>query len=192
MQGGNLFVEVSGDPFSGTSLLNFGNFRAKYALSENAAVRLGFAFDVNNRQPRPDYTTNFSNYEVRPGFEYYLNSEGALGTYVVLDALVGLQSASYEDSDGRTVDGSTQYPSGTNYTFSTGSRGYLLVGGYIGFGANYFVGERLYFGTEIGFEFNSFMYDDVEVDGALYQNGTTNNSAFINGTNIIKVGFRLL
>ncbi len=192
LEGGNLFIEVTGDPFSGTSLMNFGNFRAKLALSESAVVRLGFMFDVNNRQPRPDYTTNFMMYEFTPGFEYHINNEGSFSTFIVADAIVGLQSASYESSDGFSVDGSTQYPSGPDYNFSEGSRGYLKLGGYIGFGANYFVGEKFYIGSEIGFEFTSTMFSDVEVDGLLFQEGTTTNTGFINGTNIFKVGFKLL
>ncbi|MGB3466921.1 MAG: hypothetical protein WBA74_16695 [Cyclobacteriaceae bacterium] len=191
-ESGDVLIEITGTPFEGSSLLNFGAFRTRLFVSDKIVPRLGLTYSVNNTQTSPDVATNFSQYSVMPGVELHLTNEGAFRSYAALDIVIGQRFASLESINGPSVDGSTQIPTVDNQTLRTTSRGYFQIGGNLSLGAEYHFGSRFYIGTEIGFNYVRTMYSDVSVDGELYQEGTSANSGSLNTTNTFRIGFKLL
>lgn len=190
-EAGEFFIELTGSPYDGTSLLSFGSFRARFMVSEAIVPRLGISGSLADYQTTPDKTYNSTEYLVTPGVEFHFIKEGSLRSYLAIDALFGQKFADASSVSGVSVVGSTEVPSGSNHSFSTANRGFMRVGGNLSFGADYHFSSRFYAGVEIGFQYYRIMYSDVEVDGALYQNGTTVNNASVNRSNSFRVGFKL-
>lgn len=191
-EGGDLLIEITGTPFAGSSLLNFGQFRARYVLNDKLVPRLGVSFDLSNANTTPDLVTNNSTFTVMPGVEYHLTAEGPYRAYAAGSFIIGSRSASRESATGPSVDGSTQVPSGTNYSFSTGSRSYFQYGLEIATGAEYHFNSRFYMGVEIGFQFYKNNYKEVMVDGELYQDATSATYGNLTTNNSFRIGFKLL
>ncbi|MBU2913231.1 MULTISPECIES: hypothetical protein [Reichenbachiella] len=189
---GNLLIEITGTPFASSSLLSFGEFRAKYVVSDQIIVRVGMYMDLNNNQTKPDYVTDYSTYRVTPGVEIQLSSTGGFRSYVAIDAIVGQKFANVKTTTGSSVTGTTQIPNGNNYSFSQGSRGYFEAGAALSVGADYHFGSRFYVGMEAGFTVKTTMYDEIQVDGAPYQDGITYNSGDLLISNSLRFGFILL
>ena len=190
-EAGDFFIEMTGSPYDGTSLLNFGSFRARFMVSESIVPRIGIHGSLSDYQTTPDKTYNSTEYLVTPGVEIHFMKEGSFRSYLAIDALIGQKFADASSVSGTGVVGSTQVPVGSNYSFDTSTRGFFRVGGNLSFGADYHFSSRFYAGVEIGFQYYRIMYSDVEVDGALYQSGTTVNNASVNRTNSFRVGFKL-
>lgn len=191
-ESGDVLIEITGTPFEGSSLLNFGSFRSRFFVSDKVVPRLGFTISASNDQSTPDIVTNLTEYTAMPGVELHFSNEGAFRSYAALDVVVGQRFASLESISGASVDGSTQVPNGNNYNFSTARRGYFQIGGNLSVGADYHFSSRFYIGTEIGFNYVRTMYSDVTVDGILYQAGTSGNAGSINTINTFRIGFKLL
>lgn len=191
-ESGDVLIEITGTPFAGSSLLNFGAFRTRFYVSDKVVPRLGLTYSVSNQQSSPDIATNLSQYSVMPGVELHLTNNGAFRSYAALDVIVGQRFASLESVNGPSVDGSTQIPTVPNQSLSTARRGYFQIGGNLSFGADYHFSSRFYIGTEIGFNYLRTMYSDVSVDGELYQEGTSANSGAVNTINTFRIGFKLL
>ena len=189
---GDVLIEITGTPFEGASLLNFGSFRARFFVSDKVVPRLGVTMNASNDQTTPDIATNLTEYTAMPGVEYHLTQEGSFRSYAALDVIVGQRFASLESISGASVDGSTQAPSGNNFNFSDARRGYFQIGGNLSVGADYHFSSRFYIGTEIGFSYVRTMYSDVTVDGELYQTGTSTNTGILNTINTFRIGFKLL
>jgi hypothetical protein len=187
---GDLLFEVTGTPFDGSSLLNFSEFRARYFITEEMAVRLGMEMNLNNNQQTPDVVINDSYYGLMPGFEYHFVNDGSFRSYAAADLMFGQRIASLKSSTGPTVMGATTVPNNPN-SF-VGGRGYTQFGGRISIGAEYFFGERFYVGGEIGFQYIYRNDNEVFVDGESFQAPTTSSFGFLNTTNAIKIGFRFL
>jgi len=189
---GDVLIEITGTPFEGSSLLNFGAFRGRYFINDKIVPRLGLSYNANNAQSTPDVATNLSEYTVMPGVEYHLTNEGAFKSYAAFDVIFGQRFASLESVSGPSVDGSTQVPNGNNFGFNTGLRGFTQIGGNLSVGAEYHFGSRFYIGTEIGFGYTRTLYKDVTVDGTLYQEGTSASTGSLNTINTFRIGFKLL
>ncbi|MFY0600667.1 MAG: hypothetical protein JXR03_13425 [Cyclobacteriaceae bacterium] len=192
----DLLIEITGSPFTGTSLLDFGQFRARYFVSEAIVPRLGIYIDFDNSQSTPDVVTNDNTYTLMPGVEYHFQRDGKFRSYAAFDFIISSKTASRESSTGPSMDGTTQLPNfGTssinNFSFSTGSRGYFQYGVGLSTGADYHFNSRFYIGTEIGFQYNRRIYSDIEVDGELFQEGTDSNFANVIFSNSFRVGFKL-
>lgn len=185
-----LLIEITGTPFEGNSLLNFGMFRARYMLSYFVVPRVGFYMDIQNTQSTPDLVTNNSTFTVMPGVEFHLQDEGKFRSYVAVDALVGMKNTSLKSTTGATVIGATSRPSSNNQNLS--NRGYFRVGANVGFGADYHFNSRFYIGTEIGLQLIRQMNSEITVDGELYQESTLSNFGSVNTSNSFRVGFKLL
>lgn len=186
---GDMTVEITGTPFDGSSLLNFGSFRARYAVTNSLVPRLGVSIDLSNNQSTPEIVVNSNSYTLRPGLEYHLTNSGGFKSYAALDLIIGQRSASYESSIGSSVEGTTYLPSSPNSSIS--SKGYFAFGTGLSVGADYHFGSRFYVGTEIGFQWTKYNYVDVLVDGQLFQAGTSSNIVNINAMNSFRVGFKL-
>lgn len=189
---GDVLIEITGTPFEGSSLLNFGSFRARFFVSDKIVPRIGFTINASNDQSTPDIVTNLTEYTAMPGVELHLTRESKFRSYAALDVIVGQRFASLESISGASVDGSTQVPNGNNFNFSTARRGFFRIGGNLSVGADYHFSSRFYIGTEIGFSYIRTMYSDVSVDGELYQAGTSGNSGSLNTINTFRIGFKLL
>ncbi|MCV9386055.1 hypothetical protein [Reichenbachiella ulvae] len=190
---GNLLVELSGSPFTGSSLLDFGEFRLKYVVADNIAVRLGMYMDLNNNQLRPDYVSDYTTYRVTPGVEYQISNNGGFRSYVALDAIVGQKFANVKTTTGSSVTGTTQMPNGNSLqTFSQSNRGYFEVGAALSVGADYHFGSRFYVGMEAGFMLNMTMYDEITLDGETYQDAVTYKGGDLLIRNAVRFGFLLL
>lgn len=187
---GDLLFEVTGTPFLGSSLLNFSEFRARYFLTEDMAVRLGMDMNLNNNQQTPDVVVNDSYYGLMPGFEYHFVNEGSFRSYAAADLMIGQRIASRKSSTGPTVLGAASLPN--NPSSFVSNRGYTQFGGRVSIGAEYFFGERFYVGGEIGFQYIYRNNEEVFVDGESFQAPTTDNFGFLNTTNALKIGFRFL
>ncbi len=191
-ESGDVLIEITGTPFTGGSLLNFGSFRGRYFINDKIVPRLGFTMNIDNRQVTPDVVTNLSQYAVMPGVEYHLTNEGSFRSYVALDLTIGQRFASRESLSGSSVDGSTDIPNGNNFAFNTTRRGFFQFGVGVSVGAEYHFGSRFYVGTEIGLGILSTKFKDVRVDGELYQVGTVATTGSLNTINTFKIGFKLL
>lgn len=188
---GDLLFEVTGTPFNtGGSLLNFSEFRARYFITEDMAVRLGMFMDLSNNQSTPDLVFNSSTWNVMPGFEYHFINDGAFRSYVAGDILIGQRIASAKSSTGPTVLGATSLPA-TPTSFVQG-RGYFQFGFRAGIGAEYYFGKRFYIGGEIGFDYVNQTNAEVFVDGESFQEATKTNTGSLVTSNAIKIGFRFL
>ncbi|WP_340153845.1 outer membrane beta-barrel protein [uncultured Marivirga sp.] len=187
---GDLLFEVTGTPFDGSSLLNFSEFRARYFITEEMAVRLGMDMDLNNNQQTPDVVINDSEWNLMPGFEYHFINEGSFRSYAAGDLMIGQRIASRKSSTGPTVLGATSVPN--NPASFVGGRGYTQFGGRVSIGAEYFFGERFYVGGEIGFQYVRRNNKEVFVDGESFQAPTSTSFGYLNTTNVLKIGFRFL
>ena len=187
---GDFILEVTGTPFLGSSLLNFSEFRARYFLNDNMAVRLGMNMDLNNYQNTPSVVVNFSSYDIMPGFEYHLVNEEGFRTYAAADVLIGQRITSVLSSTGQSATGTTNIPSSP--TANIGNRSYFQVGTRLSVGVEYYFGKRFYIGGEVGFQYLYRNNSDVFVDGELFQAGTTDNIGFFTTANSFKIGFKFL
>ena len=188
---GDLLFEVTGTPFgTGGSLLNFSEFRARYFITEDMAVRLGMAMNLNNNQQTPDVVINDSEYSLMPGFEYHFVNDGSFRSYAAADLMIGQRIASRKSSTGPTVLGASTLPNNPNSFI--GGRAYTQFGGRISIGAEYFFGERFYIGGEVGFQYVRRNNKEVFVDGESFQDATSRSFGYLNTSNAIKIGFRFL
>lgn len=187
---GDLLFEVTGTPFEGSSLLNFSEFRARYFITEEMAVRLGMDMDLNNNQQTPDVVINDSEWGLMPGFEYHFINEGSFRSYAAADLMIGQRIASRKSSTGPTVLGAASLPNNPSSFIS--SRGYTQFGGRVSIGAEYFFGERFYIGGEVGFQYVRRNNKEVFVDGESFQAPTSSSFGYLNTTNVLKIGFRFL
>ncbi len=185
-----LLIEITGNPFVGSSLLNFGMVRARYMLSYALVPRVGVQMNINNYQTTPDLAYNISEFTLMPGVEFHLQNEGKFHSYVAVDALAGMKNSSLKSTTGASVSGATSRPSNNNQNLS--NRGFFRVGAQVGFGADYHFNSRFYIGTEVGIQLIRQMNSEIKVDGELYQAGTTTNTGGINTTNSFRIGFKLL
>jgi len=192
---GDLLFEVTGTPFLGNSLLNFSEFRARYFITEDMAVRLGMFMNLNNNQETPSVVTNNSTWNIMPGFEYHFVNEGAFRSYVAGDLMFGQRISSYKSSTGPSVIGANFDPSSN---FSPGptdfisNRSYNQFGFRASIGAEYYFGKRFYIGGEIGFDYVNQTNAEVFVDGESFQEATKTNTGSLVTSNAIKIGFRFL
>jgi hypothetical protein len=187
---GDVLIELTGTPFdTNNGFLNFTEFRGRYFLNDNMAVRLGVWMDLNNTTTTPDVVINDSEYRIMPGFEYHLTNEGAFRTYAAADVVLRNRILSRKSTSGPTVLGSTNVPTSNNQNLN---KGYFDVGLRLGAGAEYHFGSRFYFGVEVGFELINRTNSEVNVDGDLYQAKTTSNFANVNVANSFRFGFKLL
>ncbi|MFY0651898.1 MAG: hypothetical protein JXQ96_07690 [Cyclobacteriaceae bacterium] len=188
---GNILVEVTANPFNSSSFLSlsFGQFRAKYFLTEQLVPRLGVVLSMQNTQNTPDLVTNSSGFTLYPGLEYHLVNEGKFSSYAAADLIIGQRAASSKSTNGPTINGATYYGGSSSSNF--GSRGFFQYGLQLGAGADYYLNSRFYFGVEIGAQLLSTKYNDIHVDGELVQQSTVSKSGKINIANTFKVGFHL-
>lgn len=189
---GDLLIEITGTPFEGSSILNFGSFRARYIIRDTFVPRVSANMSINATQSTPDKVTTLSEYTVAPGLEYHLQRSRGFRSYIAADLIFGQRFASAESTTGQAIDGSTQVPSGNNYSFSESLRGHTQYGGQLAFGADYHFSSRIYIGVEIGFQFVHSKKNEVKVDGQMYQAETVYNYGSINTNNSFRVGFKLL
>ncbi|WP_041649862.1 outer membrane beta-barrel protein [Marivirga tractuosa] len=188
---GDFLFEVTGTPFNtGGSLLNFSEFRARYFITEEMAVRLGMEMDLNNNQQTPDLVINDSYYGLMPGFEYHFVNEGSFRSYAAADLMFGQRIASRKSSTGPTVLGAASLPN--NPSSFVSNRGYTQFGGRVSIGAEYYFGKRFYIGGEIGFQYINRNNKEVFVDGESFQDATKSSFGYLNTTNAFKIGFRFL
>ena len=197
---GELFFEITASPFNRDgntfdgALLNFGQFRARYFLDETLVPRLGVFYSVDNNEsnfPTPDVVTSISNFAFTPGLEYHFLNEGGFTSYAAVDIILAGRTATRESDTSPEVIGSTEVPDGVNDAFNTETRGFFGIGAFAGVGAEYHFASRFYVGAEIGFQFIRGRSSDVEVDGALYQEGIVFFDSGVNTSNSIRVGFKL-
>ncbi|WKK76067.2 outer membrane beta-barrel protein [Marivirga salinae] len=194
---GDLLFEVTGTPFSGTSLLDFSEFRARYFITEDMAVRLGMEMNLNNNQQTPDVVTNDSFYGLMPGFEYHFVNDGPFRSYVAGDLMWGQRIASRKSSTGPTVLGANFDPDpafGPNPTPTSiiQNRAYNQFGFRASIGAEYYFGKRFYVGGEVGFQYLNRSNKEVFVDGESFQDATKTSFGYLDTSNILKIGFRFL
>lgn len=187
---GELLIEITGTPFVGSSLLNFGMFRARYLVSYVVVPRVGVYMDINNSSSTPDLVTNNSTYMIAPGVEFHLQNEGKFRSFVAVDAMAGMRNTSLRSTTGSSVVGATSRPSSNNQNLS--NRGYIQVGANVGFGADYHFNSRFYIGMEVGLQLIRQMNSEITVDGELYQKSTISNFGSVNTSNSFRIGFKLL
>lgn len=185
---GNFMIEITGSPFDGSSLLNFGQLRAKYQLTDILVPRLGFSMSINNDQSTPDVVTNVSGFTVMPGIEYHLTNEGKFSSYAAFDVVIGHEAQSRKSTTGSTVLGSTSLPSSSS---SSVSKGFFEIGGQLSAGADYYFNSRFYIGVEIGIQLVKRNENEIFIDGELFQESTTVKYGSVNRSNSFRVGFLL-
>ncbi len=192
-QSGNMMFEITATPFEGSSLLDFGSMRIRAAVSDLLVPRLGINMHFNSEQETPDYVSNWTEYEVRPGLEFHLTRESSFRSYTSLDFIIGQRHASIDSksSTSPSVSGSIQVPTRANMHFSDSQRGHFRLGFGLGFGADYYFNAKFYVGAEIGLEFYNDTMSEVSVDGELFQEELTIRRGGVNTQNALKVGFIL-
>jgi len=205
LESGELFIEITSSPFgrdgvnyfesSNITLLNFGQFRARYALSESIVLRLGAWYAVDDNQSRistPDVIQTVTEFSVTPGIEYHFLNENGFTSYVALDLMVSRRTMERESSTSESVSGALTVPLSGNQSYGFNNRGYLGYGAMIAFGADYHFSSRFYVGAEIGFYGMLGTTADIEIDGALYQEGISFFQSGMVTSNSFRLGFKLL
>lgn len=194
LEAGNLLIESTGSPFASSGLLEFGSFRARYAVTDNIVPRLGFEMNVSDRQVTPTNVVSLNEFLFLPGLEVHTANEGSFRSFIAIDAIFGFRNASNESTIGSMVDGTVlelDHTSDPNMVISEDDRGYIKYGGVISTGADYYVSEKFYVGFEIGFELYQQVNSEVTVDGILFQKSTSSVSGSIKGTNLVRIGMKL-
>lgn len=209
---GDLLVEITTSPFnrdvaaeasSSTTLLSFGQFRARYFVNETIAPRLGFSFSSDDNKSgisTPDVTESTFEYSISAGAEYHFWNEDGFTSYAFLDGLVSSRSVERLSTTDLDISGAlpgssadvSAIISDPNESFDFYDRGFFSFGAQLGVGAEYHFGSRFYLGTEIGFYFNTGTTSDVEIGGQLYQEGIGFSEAGVNTSNSFRIGFMLL
>lgn len=209
---GELLIEITTSPFgrdgntysssNNTTLLNFGQFRARYFLNEALVPRLGIWFSIDDNKDgmsTPDATETISQFMFTPGVEYHFINENGFTSYAALDVIISGRSVkrlSETDSDiAGALPGSGDVSSivtEPNRSFSFENRGFFGIGAMGAVGADYHFSSRFYMGAEIGFYFITGKSSDVEIDGALYQEGIKFFESGIKTSNSFRIGFKLL
>ncbi len=205
LEPGELLFEITSSPFgrdgfnynesSHTTLLNFGQFRARYVLTDQLVPRLGIWFSVDDNKSglsSPDEVITVTDMMFTPGMEYHFLNQNGFTSYAALDVLISSRSISLESSTDSDVTGLAFVPSSDNVSAGLNSRGYFGIGAYGAVGADYHFSSRFYIGTEIGFQFMTGNTQDVEVDGTVIQEGFTFFDAGVNTMNSFRIGFKLL
>lgn len=188
---GSLLIEITGTPFEGSSLLNFGSLRARYGVTDVIVPRLGITMALSTVPRTPDVVVDNSEFELRPGCEYHLTIDGSFRSYASADFIIGSRTVNYESTTGSSVTGASSVPNGNNQFYSENVRGHFRYGIAFGAGAEYHLSSRFYIGAEIGLEFYNDKKSEILVDGELYQNSVTVGRGGINTRNAIRVGFKL-
>ena len=186
---GDLAFEITGTPFEGSSLLNFGSFRARYAVTTNVVPRLGIDMYLSNSQSTPDVVYNSSTYTLRPGCEYHFGIQDGFRSYAAFDFIVGQRFASREATTTFNIDGATSV--NTNSGTANGV-GYFMFGVGAGVGAEYHFNSRFYVGTEVGFNLYQQYNNEVYVDGELFLDKTKSSVVNMNTMSTLRVGFKFL
>ena len=193
---GDILIEITASPFdrdgNGDALLSFGQFRARYWLSDLLVPRLGLWYDYSSEASTPDDVFNSASWMVNPGVEFHFVNNGAFTSYAAADILISGEWRQLESTTDSNVDGSLQRPSGTNYSFSDASRGSFSIGLGASAGADYHFSSRFYIGAEVGFYILGGQTSDVEVDGELFQEGTMFWNGGVTTMNAVRIGFKLL
>ncbi len=205
LESGDLLIEITSSPFgrdgtsyfesSNSTLLSFGQFRARYVLTEQLVPRLGIWFSVDDNYSglsSPDEVTTITEMMFTPGIEYHFINNSGFTSYVALDVIVTSRSVLLESSTDSDVAGLTFRPTADNPSASLSNRGYFGLGGYLAAGADYHFSSRFYIGAEIGFQAMTGTTEDVEMDGTLIQSGFKFFDAGVNTTNSFRIGFKLL
>lgn len=201
---GEVLIEITTSPFnrdgSGGALLNFGQLRGRYFLSDVLVPRLGFSYSVDDNNEinfnlSPVTTTTVSQFTIMPGIEYHLINEGGSGgftSYAAVDLIFESRSAQAESSIGSSVEGATFAPSSPTSGVPFDARGYSGFGFNLAVGGEYYFSSKFYAGAEIGFRWITGSTADIEVDGELVQEGTDFSEGGMNTTNVLRIGFKLL
>lgn len=209
---GELLIEITSSPFgrdgnnysssNNTTLLNFGQFRARYFLTETLVPRMGIWFSIDDNKSgmsTPDVTQTVSQFMVTPGVEYHFLNENGFTSYAALDVIISSRSVkqlSETDSDiSGALPGSGDVSSlitQPNQSFDFEDRGFFGVGAMGAVGADYHFSSRFYMGAEIGFYFVTGKSSDVEIDGTLYQSGIKFFESGVKTSNSFRIGFKLL
>ena len=198
LESGNLLIEITSSPFGrdgNADLLNFGQFRARYALNEQIVPRLGIWFSVDDNfsgLSTPDEVVTVTEMMFTPGVEYHFVNENGFTSYAALDVIVSSRSILLESATDSDVSGIGITPSDDNPSSSINNRGYFGLGGYAAAGAEYHFASGFYIGAEIGFYAMSGTTEDVEVDGVLFQEGFKFFDAGVRKANSFRIGFKLL
>lgn len=207
LESGDLLIEITSSPFgrdgisyiseSGTNLtlLNFGQLRARFAVTDRIVPRLGVWFSIDDNHSRistPDVTESVTEFMIAPGAEYHFINENGFTSYAAFDVLISGRSMQRESSTGSDVSGTLSVPSGTNQDFSLSNRGYFGIGAHGAVGADYHFSSRFYIGAEIGLYIMAGTSSDIEVDGTLYQEGIKFFDAGVKTSNSFRIGFKLL
>lgn len=206
-ESGELLIEITTSPFSrdgniyssNTTLLNFGQFRARYFLNEALVPRLGIWFSIDDNKDgmtTPDATVTISQYMFTPGMEYHFINENGFTSYAALDVIItgrSVKQLSETDSDiSGALPGSGFTPTQPNQSFSFENRGFFGIGAMGAVGADFHFTSRFYMGAEIGFYFVTGKSSDVEIDGTLYQEGIKFFESGVKTSNSFRIGFKLL
>lgn len=173
LESGDLLIEITSSPFSrdgntSNKLLNFGQFRARYVLTEQLVPRLGIWFSVDDNASgniNPSGVLTITDMMFTPGLEYHFVNDNGFTSYAALDILISRRSIERENTNGPNIVGTTVTPSSSDFSTSLANRGYFGIGAYGAAGAEYHFSSRFYIGAEIGFQFMTGTTQDVEVDG---------------------------
>ncbi|MEP0986942.1 hypothetical protein [Ekhidna sp.] len=210
-ESGELLIEITSSPFgrdvssssSGTTLLNFGQFRARYFLTDALVPRLGVWFSIDDNKggmSTPDVTQTVSQFMVTPGIEYHFLNENGFTSYAALDVIVTSRSVKQLSETDADIAGALPNPgedvssiiTENNRSFSFDERGFFGIGAMGAVGADYHFSSRFYMGAEIGFYFVTGKSSDVEIDGTLYQSGIKYFEGGVKTSNSFRIGFKLL
>lgn len=206
LESGDLLIEITSSPFGrdmtnnysesyGLNLLNFGQMRARYALTDAIVPRLGIWFSIDDNKTglsSPDDVITITEMMFSPGAEYHFINENGFTSYAALDVLISSRSILLESATDSDVSGLDRVPSSDNPSNGLDSRGYFGLGAYGAVGADYHFSSRFYIGAEIGLQFMTGTTQDVEVDGTLVQAGFKFFDAGVNTMNSFRIGFKLL
>lgn len=142
---GSFTGEVNLTPF-GNNPVSISSIRGRYFVSESVAYRAGFFLNYRMENPSEDLSRNFLEFRISPGIEKHLDGTDRLSPYYGAGVNLGF----------KTATSTTELPgSDTKFigAWNTGGkeRGYVNIGFHGIAGADFFIAQHVYLGTEIGF-----------------------------------------
>lgn len=156
-EGGEKTLELQFTPF-GDDPININGIRARWFSSANRAFRLnafvGFSSDTEITQQEnsdlnlaelKDKTTSLT-INIRPGFEKHLVGTERLSPYFGWELDLAFQTTSFKVEEQNATE--------INYFKTINQGGYLRLGANAIAGMDYYIGKKLYLGTELGFGFS--------------------------------------
>jgi outer membrane protein W len=186
-QKGGLTAEFNGNLFVQDEILITPTFvKLRYFINDEIAVRLTTWFDFSSDQRVPESTLNFSYFAARPGVEYHFNPRaGVFSPYAGLEIILDHASHQFDTKLGVPVSGAWDINDIRNFE----NRGYFSFGFVALGGADFYVKNNFYLGSEFGLAYKHSSHAEVKYGSELFLGKSRTSTFGIDLSRVFRVGF---